>query len=141
MAERIVVTADSISMIAEASATGKPVEMFDFGSGSAPMRTDAVVDAEQSLLTRARGLLYEAYMRLPRGRLNRSRDLRIVHRALLATGRITWLGEAMPAPTMRFVGDEMTRTLNRLRGLLTVPPRPAVADGLTPRAELAVANA
>ena len=70
-------------------------------------------------------------MRLPRGRLNRSRDLRIVHRALLATGRVTWSGEDGPAGTLRIVGDEMTRTLNRLRGLLSFPPRPAVADRLS----------
>ena len=32
LADRIVVTADSISMIAEACATGRPVQMFDFGA-------------------------------------------------------------------------------------------------------------
>ena len=45
LADRIIVTADSISMIAEASATGRPVQMFDFGSGGVPMRDDAAVDA------------------------------------------------------------------------------------------------
>lgn len=141
LADRIIVTADSISMIAEASATGKPVQMFDFGSGAVPMRDDVPMDGEQSLLTRLRGWLYESYMRLPRGRLNRSRDLRIVHQALLATGRVTWAGEPARAGTMRVVGDEMTRTLNRLRGLLSFPPRPAVADGMSPRVELVVAKA
>ena len=141
LADRIIVTADSISMIAEASATGKPVEMFDFGSGAVPMRDNAAVDPDQPLLVRVRGWLYETYMRLPRGRLNRTRDLRIVHRALLATGRVTWSGEQTRAGTMRVVGDEMTRTLNRLRGLLSFPPRPAVADGMSPRVELAVAQA
>ena len=51
---------------------------------------------DQPLLARVRGWLYETYMRLPRGRLNRTRDLRIVHRALLATGRVTWSGEQAP---------------------------------------------
>ena len=142
LADRLVVTGDSISMIAEACATGKPVQMFDFGSGSVPMRDDAEPPAtEPSLLTRVRGRLYEAYMRLPRGRLNRSRDLRIVHRALLATGRVSWLGEAAPNVAVRAVGDEMTRTLNRLRGLLQFPPRPAVAASPQADADLTAATA
>ena len=119
-------------MVAEASATGKPVQMFDFGSGAVPMRDDVPVDPDQPLLARVRGWLYEAYMRLPRGRLNRSRDLRIVHRALLATGRVSLAGEQARAGTLRVVGDEMTRTLNRLRGLLSFPPQPAVAQGMSP---------
>lgn len=141
LADRIIVTADSISMIAEASAAAKPVQMFDFGSGSAPMREDAPINSEHSVLARVRGWLYETYMRLPRGRLNRSRDLRIVHRALLATGRVTWSGEPARAGTLRVVGDEMTRTLNRLRGLLSFPPRQAAAEGMPPRVALAVARA
>ena len=40
LADRIVVTADSISMIAEACATGRPVQMFDFGGGALPMRDE-----------------------------------------------------------------------------------------------------
>jgi hypothetical protein len=128
LADRIIVTADSISMIAEAIATGKPVQMFDFGSGHVPMRANTAVDQAQPLLTWLRGRLYELYMRLPRTRLNRSRDLRIVHRALLATGRVTWAGEETVVGTVRTVSDEMTRTLNRLRGLLSFPQRPAVAD-------------
>ncbi len=39
-----------------------------------------------------------------------------------------WSGEEVRLDTLRFVGDEMTRTLNRLRGLLSFPPRPAVAE-------------
>ena len=36
---------------------------------------------------------------------------------------MSWLGDRLPSGTMRMVGDEMTRTLNRLRGLLTVTGR------------------
>lgn len=141
LADRIIVTADSISMLAEASATGKPVQMFNFGGDVLPMRENAAGSTDQPLIARIRGRLYEAYMRLPRGRLNRSRDLRIVHRALLATGRVSWLGEAARAGALRVVGDEMTRTLNRLRGLLSFPPRPAVAEEVTAKVELAAAQA
>ena len=123
LADRLVVSADSISMLAEAVATGRPVEMFDFGSGAVPMRDHGRVDPAAPLLDRVRGWLYERYLRCPPGRLNRSRDLRVVHRALLAAGKVAWLGEEAPAATMRLVGDEMTRTLNRLRGLLSFPAR------------------
>ena len=68
LADRIVVTADSISMIAEACATGKPVEMFDFGSGAVPMRDHAPRrSAAAPLPPRLRGWLYELYLRLPAG--------------------------------------------------------------------------
>ena len=69
LADRIVVTADSISMIAEACATGKPVQMFAFGSGAVPMRDhgDASRSAAPSLPARLRGWLYARYTRLPRG--------------------------------------------------------------------------
>ena len=141
LADRIIVTADSISMIAEAAATGKPVQIFDFGSGHVPMRAGAPVDVAQSWRTKLRGWLYGLYMALPRGRLNRSRDLRIVHAALLATGRVSWLGDSEPTGAVRFVGDEMTRTLNRLRGLLSVPQRPAIAEGITSQPQPALAAA
>jgi hypothetical protein len=108
------------------------------------MRAGGAVDADQPLLTRLRGRLYELYMKLPRGRLNRSRDLRIVHQALLATGRVTWIGEEAGLGKVRTVGDEMTRTLNRLRGLLALPqpqPRPTVADSSSLPAEVGLAAA
>ena len=143
LADRIVVTADSISMIAEACATGRPVEMFAFGSGAVPMRDhrDADIAGTHSFTARLRGWLYELYMRLPQGRLNRSRDLRIVHRALLATGRVSWLGEPPAVSSVRIVGDEMTRTLNRLRGLLQFPARPAVAGSQISVGDTAAATA
>lgn len=144
LADRVVVTADSISMIAEACATGKPVQMFDFGAGSLPMRDAADAPADESSLgSRIRGWLYAAYSRLPRGRLNRSRDLRIVHRALLATGRVGWLGDELSSKSMRQVGDEMTRSLNRLRGLLQAQPagRLQIEPGALDLPELAIASA
>jgi hypothetical protein len=108
--------------------------MFAFGSGAVPMRNraDPRAAGTPSLATRLRGWLYELYMQLPQGRLNRSRDLRIVHRALLATGRVSWLGESATVSPVRIVGDEMTRTLNRLRGLLQFPARAVAAEPQVP---------
>ena len=63
--------------------------------------------------------LYAAYLALPRGRFNRARDLRVVHRTLLA-GRAGELARRAGdrAPPMRVAGSELTRTVNRVRDLL-----------------------
>jgi len=45
MADEVIVTADSISMLSEAYATGKPVHMFDTGAGRFGMRHDMAVAA------------------------------------------------------------------------------------------------
>jgi mitochondrial fission protein ELM1 len=143
LADRLIVTADSISMIAEAVATGRPVELFDFGSGSVPMREHGRIEPAAGLADRIRGWLYERYMSCPQGRLNRSRDLRVVHRALLAAGKVSWLGSPAEEVSMRLVGDEMTRTLNRLRGLLSFPARAVASadrmDGIQAEAVAATA--
>ena len=123
LADRIVVTGDSISMIAEACATGKPVQLFDFGAGPLAMRESALGPMPSGSESgrgahRLRAALYALYMRLPRWRLNRTRDLRVVHRALLATGRVSWFGEPLPAPGVRLANDETTRTANRVHGLV-----------------------
>lgn len=144
LADRIVVTADSISMIAEACASGRPVQLFDFGiQGPLAMRERVAAGArtpEPPLRQRVLAALYAAYLRLPRGRLNRARDLRVVHRALLAAGRVSWIGEPLAASSLRLAGSEMTRTLNRLRDLLrerpaSVVPRNAQGTGGAPVAE------
>jgi hypothetical protein len=46
---------------------------------------------------------------------------------LLATGRVSWLGEPLAKSTAPAVGHEMTRTLNRVRDLLRAPAA-AVSD-------------
>jgi hypothetical protein len=123
-------------MIAEACATGKPVQLFDFGVGPLAMRESASSPAPPECGSgraghRLRAALYALYMRLPRWRLNRTRDLRVVHRALLATGRVSWFGEPLPAAGVRLAGDETTRTANRVHGLadgaLRRAPQPTAA--------------
>lgn len=118
LADRLVVTGDSISMIAEACATGKPVQLFDFGAGGALAMREGTRQAPEPLLRRAAAWVYAGYLALPRGRFNRARDLRVVHRTLRAAGRVTWLGEAVTATPLRTAGSELTRTVNRVRDLL-----------------------
>lgn len=128
LADRLVVTADSISMIAEACATGKPVQLFDFGAGGALAMREGAAQAAEPLLRRAVARVYASYLALPRGRFNRARDLRVVHRALLAAGRVTWLGEPVATTPLPTAGSELTRTVNRVRDLLrSRDQRPATA--------------
>jgi len=106
----LVVTADSVSMLSEACATGKPVYMAELGGYGYPMRpgSRAPVDFRLSALT------YSWIMRFGHQRL--SRDLRLVHRALIEQGRAVWLGEdfsaAPPAPP-----QDLTRAVQRVRAL------------------------
>ena len=119
LADRLVVTADSISMIAEACATGRPVQLFDFGSGAAAdARRMARSIRRPGCWRPPARLALRALPALPRGPAEPRRDLRVVHRALLAAGRVSWLGEPLPQTSLRSAGSEMTRTVNRLRDLL-----------------------
>jgi len=87
LADEIVVSADSIAMLSEACATGKPVYMFDLGG----MRPDVAVDRD----ARTGASLYAFLMRYCWQRL--SRDISLVHTALQEAGLAAWLGDP-PAP-------------------------------------------
>jgi mitochondrial fission protein ELM1 len=109
LADAIIVTADSISMLTEACATGKPVYMFD-----ADRAADATAAPGDSHDFRLSGLLYRWMMRWGPKRL--SRDLALVHRRLLEDEHAVWLGEPFPArppPPLR----DLERALARVRGL------------------------
>jgi hypothetical protein len=55
-------------------------------------------------------------MRMPHWRINRTRDLRLVHRVLLASDRARWLGD--PAPTTAAPPlDDLARAVDRVRAL------------------------
>jgi hypothetical protein len=85
-ADRLVVTADSIAMLSEACATGKPVSMFDLGG----MRN---LEDESQRDFRLGGTLYALLMRWFWQRL--SRDLTLVHSRLRESGRAAWLEEVL----------------------------------------------
>jgi mitochondrial fission protein ELM1 len=96
LADRVVVTADSVSMMAEACATGRPVHFFDTGEGVTSMREGAGRRAGRRRLDRAhlKAFVYRQTMRFGPRRL--TRDIRIVQRQLVASGRAAWLGEGGP---------------------------------------------
>lgn len=111
LADALVVTADSISMLAEASATGKPLYLFDLGTGRQRMRPGAGTGRDD---WRLGALLYRALMRWGWQRL--SRDITLVHRQLIAGGRAAWLGEPAPAGGAQAKAD-LDRALARVRAL------------------------
>jgi mitochondrial fission protein ELM1 len=107
-ADRLVVTADSIAMLSEACATGKPVSMFDLGG----MRN---LEDESQRDFRLGGTLYALLMRWFWQRL--SRDLTLVHRRLRESGRAAWLEEALVTARVPAETD-LQRAVAAVRNLL-----------------------
>ena len=112
LSDRLIVSADSISMLSEACTTCKPVYMLDPVSHRYPMRNPAGARFGED--RRLQGFLYSLLLRVGPRRLGR--DIRLVHRKLLAEHRAVWLGEdfpdEVPAPA-----DDVQRALARVRQL------------------------
>lgn len=119
LADRIIVTADSMSMITEACATGKPVLLYDTGQGVTSMRGDADAapwDALRDRLDRTHWNAFVYRMGMRYGPRRISRDIRIVQRRIVETGRAAWLGEGEPAPSPPPLRD-LPRAAARVKAL------------------------
>ncbi len=101
LADEIIVTSDSIALLSEACATGKPVWLFDLG---APPR-------DRSLATE----LYRVLARFGPKRL--SRDLALVHESFIARGLAVWLDADAKLATGSQTPD-VQRTVACIRELL-----------------------
>jgi mitochondrial fission protein ELM1 len=134
LADEIIVTADSMSMVSEALATGKRVHLFDLGQGWTSMRAPLANCGEQ--LVAGPGLrawlsdfhlqarLYRWLLRLAPSRV--TRDIRLVHQQLVESGRAAWLGEPRsdePPPPL----DDVDRAVARVRRLMVRPAALGVA--------------
>jgi mitochondrial fission protein ELM1 len=109
--DEFVVTADSMSMLAEACATGRPVYLFDFSDEALGWRARSAY--------RWKPLVHRLAMSIGPQRMRR--DLRRIHAALLEAGRIRRLETAddAAAPATSLVGnDDLSRAVERVRGLL-----------------------
>jgi len=132
LADSLIVTADSISMMTEACATGRPVYLFDTGTGRTSMRDDRASEPEplRERLSRAhlRAFIYRQTMVY--GPTRWTRDIRIIQRRLVEAGRAVWLGDGDPrgAPPPL---EDVPRAVARVRSLfepaaqqrLARPPR------------------
>lgn len=119
LADQFIVTCDSASMLAEACATRRPVFMFDLGP-DAPWEVLPSTRPQHwrwprlGDFDRLKAFVYRQMLKVPPRRM--TRDIRLVHRFLMDTGRVVWLGEPFPdeAPPPP---DEMTPTVERIRAL------------------------
>jgi hypothetical protein len=100
-ARDLIVTSDSVAMLSEAIATGKPVSIFDLGGP----------DGDERLA----GSVYGWLMRHGHRRL--TRDLGLVHDALIDSGRAAWLHAGEPPGNPPPLSD-LDRSVARVRQLL-----------------------
>jgi len=105
-ADRFVVTGDSIAMLSEACATGKPVAIFDLGG----MRPGVEVGRD----FRLGGAIFQGLIRWAWQPL--TRDITLVHQGLVASGRAAWMGEE-PLPRRRVDTTDMERAVEAIQGL------------------------
>lgn len=122
LAEQVVVTGDSISMLAEATATAKPVYLFDIEEGRFAMRAEEGQRGKAGAVApigwrgrTAEATLFRLLINHAPARF--SRDLRIVHRQLTCSGRAAWLGEAAPEAAASGPDDGLTRAVTRIQAL------------------------
>lgn len=118
LADRIIVTGDSIAMLSEACSTGKPVYIFDLGSGRNAMRNEDTTSVEEAEDVRLSARLYRLLMRFGPRRL--SRDLRLVHQWLVEQGHAVWLGDRFPESEPPVLQD-IERAVARAKTLLKTP--------------------
>ena len=124
LADEIIVTADSISMLAEACATGKPVWLFDIEDGAQSMQAEESTPVSDGRMPPIHWLgktldatAFRFLMRLAPPRW--SRDLRVIHRDAVAAGLAQWLGEE-PRPRQSVPLDDLSRATARIRGLFAL---------------------
>ncbi len=102
LADELIVTCDSMSMLAEAIATGKPVWIFDLLRGKGSHRPPVPPGIRRRTLLerladiRLQPIAYRLGMKFGPKRL--TRDVSIIHRRQVEAGRAAWLGEPRPKP-------------------------------------------
>jgi mitochondrial fission protein ELM1 len=118
VADAIVVTADSMSMMAEACTAGCPVYLYDTGVGVTAMHDRSIpIDApppRHFSRRYLRALVYRTGMKV--GPIRGTRDIRIVQQRLIDSGRAAWLGEGK-APENPPPLRDLERAVARVRKL------------------------
>ena len=122
LADSFIVTSDSASMLTEACATRKPVYMFDLGPGGRRVGRSADVGAARMRSIRCeidglKAFLYRQLVSVPPHRM--TRDIRLVHRYLLASGRVVPVGQKFPTEQPPPLED-LRRAVDRVRGLFSI---------------------
>lgn len=123
LADRVVVTCESMSMLVEAIATGKPVLVFDLAKG--PDSRRPVSPADGSVRPRTAGERLRGFRMQPVwyrigqriGPRQLRRDVGAIHRRQVALGRAAWLGDPAPDPADAAPLRDTERAAARVRAL------------------------
>ncbi|HET6620606.1 MAG TPA: ELM1/GtrOC1 family putative glycosyltransferase [Dongiaceae bacterium] len=128
LADHLIVTGDSMTMLAEACATGKPVHIFDLGEGRYGMRQPPAPRAAgivgrpwlmSALRARAKDIKVTVISQLLPARFHR--DTANIHRKLVQSGRAVWLGDEFPAerpPSPQSASRDLAEIASRIRNQL-----------------------
>jgi len=116
LADSLVVTGESMSMLAEAAATRSPLYIFD--PGEPPPGAARRPWWLQAHNFRYRPLTHRLAMRLGPPRMRR--DVGNIQRALVDSGRAVWLGESFPAGADLAPPRDLERASARVRALVEV---------------------
>lgn len=121
LADRLVVTGDSASMLAEAASLGKPLYLFDPPAGKAPW--SQAIWRHWDPLAKPEAVRWSPLHRLldlavRRGLLRPSRAMPLLHRFLIREGKLQRLDEAgLPAPAATTDDADMQAAVGRIRAL------------------------
>jgi uncharacterized protein len=123
LADSIIVTCESMSMLTEACATRKPVYMFDLHTGPENrwgLLESLIGRVDTSRWRRLRRLRFQPLVfriAFAIGPNRMTRDVRIIQRQLVAQRRAVWLGETFPGGPPPPPLDDVTRAVARVRAL------------------------
>lgn len=125
LADQLIVTGDSMSMLAEACATGKPVHIFDLGEGrygmrQPPARQRGIVVRHPWLISRLRAWAKDWEVKLIRAVLpvRLHRETGNIHRRLVQSRKATWLGDEISpesAPILEDASRDADEIVARIR--------------------------
>jgi mitochondrial fission protein ELM1 len=149
LADSIIVTCESMSMLTEACATSKPVYMFDLHTGPENrwgLLESLIGKVDTSPWRRLRRLRLQPLVfriAMAIGPTRMTRDVRIIHRDLVAQGRAVWLGEQFPEGPPPPQLDDVQRAVARVKALFdeTAVLRERGTPGLADRARSPRASA